>query len=95
MLSSAWSIAAIAVNQPGATSASGLSCARSFLPSLSVHWKLSTSPFCTWFLSSWLITAYSPTSAWSAMRGAMNVSVSFSSRFSRAECSAAPSATSR
>ena len=82
------------MNHDGATSVSGLSCATSFLPSLSVHWKLSISPFCTWFFSSWLITAYSPTSAWSAISGAMKVRVSFSSRFRRAECSAAPSATS-
>ena len=94
MLSSARSITARAVNHDGALSVSGLSCATSFLPSLSVHWKLSISPFCTWFFSSWLITAYSPTSAWSAISGAMKVSVSFNSRFRRAECSAAPSATS-
>src|SRR5688500_15496433 len=94
MLSSARSIAATDVNQDGARVVSGLSVATSFLPSLSVHWKLSISPFCTWFLSSWLITAYSPTSAWSAISGAMKIRVSFSSRFKRAECSAAPSATS-
>src|SRR5687768_6834122 len=95
MLSSARSITATLVNHVGATSGSGLSCATSLLPSLSVHWKLSISPFCTWFLSSWLITAYSPSSAWSAISGAMKVRVSFSSRLRRAECSAAPSATSR
>src|SRR5688572_1409588 len=94
MLSSARSITARAVNHDGAVSISGLSCATSFLPSLSVHWKLSISPFCTWFLSSWLITAYSPSRAWSAISGAMKVRVSSSSRFRRAEGSAAPSATS-
>ena len=87
-------MAATLVNQPGASSVSGLSRATSFLPSLSVHWKLSTSPFFTWLLSNCPITAYSPTSAWSAIRGAMKVSDSFNSRLRRAECSAAPSATS-
>jgi hypothetical protein len=74
---------------------SGLSRAVSLRPSLSVQTKLSTSPFFTWLLRSWLMTAYSPRIAWSAISGAMKVSVSFNSRFRRAECSAAPSAMRR
>jgi hypothetical protein len=95
MLCSSCSISATRANQPGASSLSGTSCAMRRLPSLSVQVKRSTSPRLTWFFSSWSIAAYSPTSAWSATSGAMNASVSFCSRARRAECSDAPSATSR
>src|SRR3954468_6285202 len=94
MLCSSCSMAATRANQAGASSLSGVSCATMRLPSLSIQVKRSTSPRLTWFLRSCSIAAYSPTSAWSATSGAIKASVSFCSRPSRAECSAAPSATS-